>query len=202
MANETNRTISIYLNNSPAIKKLNELEAAFNKEKKSLRGLKEGSKEWIDQLTKLDGAAKELMDYRSKLDITGLSLKQLNSEAKNLRSMRDHLAPGTKELKLLNKQLEEVEKRTFAIRSQKNTGTWASIKNIAIGSGIGNITGNLAQNVFNEVVSIIPNAIKKNAELADSYADVMQIARNNCARFNGSSAYEACIQAILRQYGF
>lgn len=35
-----------------------------------------------------------------------------------------------------------------------------------------------------------------------SYADVMQIARNNCARFNGSSAYEACIQAILRQYGF
>lgn len=174
MANETNRTISIYLNNSPAIKKLNELEAAFNKEKKSLRGLKEGSKEWIDQLTKLDGAAKELVNFRTKLDITGLSLKQLNNEAKNLRAMRDNLAPGTKELKLLNQQLEEVEKRTFAIRGQKNTGMWGSVKNIAIGSGIGNITGNMAQNVFNEAMAIIPNAIKKNAALADSYADVMR----------------------------
>ncbi len=174
MANETNRTISIYLNNSPAIKKLNELEGVFNKEKRSLRNLTEGSKEWIDQLRKVDGAAKDLMNYRSKLDITGLSLKQLNNEAKNMRALRDNLAPGTAELKLLNTQLENVEKRMFSLRAKKDTGTWSSIKNIAIGSGIGNITGNLAQTAFNEALAIIPNAIKKNAELADSYADVMK----------------------------
>jgi hypothetical protein len=167
----TNRNINIYLNSSPAIKELNKLEDGFRSAKSGLKGLTQGTKQWQDQLNKIDEAGDKLVDYYKKLDLTGLSIKKLKSLSIQMRNMKDDITPGTAAANSLAKSLERVELQMH--KARKSSGDfWEETKKFAIGAGLGNIVGNLATQAFSSLVNFIPNVIRKNAELADSQADV------------------------------
>lgn len=171
MNQSVNRTVNIFLNSSPAIKEMNRLEKKFFDAKRGLKGLAEGSKEWVAQLAKIDQAGEELVKFQKQLDITGLSTKQLARLSRNLRNMAGDMKPGTQAFKDIQAQIEKVELQLGSVRG-KSLNFWQTFKASALGSGAGLIFSQLLTQAGSWVMQAIPQMIRKNAELADSFADV------------------------------
>ena len=110
---------------------------------------------------------------RKSIGMTGMTMNQLNKEAMKLRAMKANLTPGTEAFKKVNKELEETNRR---IRDLKGSA-----------SGGGGVFGKMAD-TFNKYQALalgavaafagvglaIGKTIQANAEMSDSFADVMK----------------------------
>lgn len=120
MALQQNETVSITLK-IEGEKARNEL-AILEKESRSLeKAIKEvpkGSAEWAELTKQINKNTSEQTKLRSELGITGLTYKQLQTEAKNLTRELSKMTPGTTDFIEKSKRLSEVTARTKEVKTE------------------------------------------------------------------------------------
>lgn len=163
--------LEIVINNDQARKQLRFLEDEARQINKELKGLKEGTQEWIQKSDRLKSIKQQMDGIYEKIGLTGLSLKELGKRQKELNLIISQLDPNTKQYKELDEQLKAVKNRIVELRG-KAIESRLSFSGLADGFNkyFGIMTAGIA--AFSGVIFSMKEMVRGNAELSDSLSDV------------------------------
>lgn len=134
----------VTVNGDKGRKQLVELENEASKIRAAMRGLNKESAEYAKQAKALEAVEKQMSEIRKEIDITKLTVKELNAETRRLRQIRDNLDPASEAFRRVNGDIDKLIARTRELtNSSKGMGKELSA------SG----------NVYGEVLSGIKNAL-------------------------------------------
>lgn len=111
-------SITIDIQGDEARNRLVVLEREAKNLEKALKEVPKGSKEWAELNKQFNANAKAQDDLRKKIGLTGLTLKQLETEQKKLTKELKNMTAGTQEFINKSKQLQEVNSRITTVRTQ------------------------------------------------------------------------------------
>lgn len=134
MAFQANEKVSITIDieGDKARNELVVLEKNAKDLEKALKEVPKGSKEWAELNKQFNANAKAQTDLRQKIGLTGLTLKQLETEQKKLTKELKNMTAGTQEFINKSKQLQEVSGRITTVRGQM-TGLDSAISKLPPG---------------------------------------------------------------------
>lgn len=183
--------LSIVIDGNEAQKKINELEKATieaSREVKNLelqqKQLRKASKENSDEYKQLTARIKELKTtistntaevekQISALEISDLTIGQLNTKAQLLKTTLKHLVPGTTDYENYNAQLSQVNARLSELRNGAQA-TGYSLGTVADGFNKYAALGATVIATTTGVVLSIQKMIDYNGKLSDAQSDVMK----------------------------
>jgi len=99
-----------------------------------LKDLKKGSDEYVAQSAKLSEVKDRISEIRKTIDLTGMTMRELQKESKNLSMQLNNMTPGSDKYKDFKTQLDSVNSR---IKELKGTAsdTQNSLNKTATGIG-------------------------------------------------------------------
>jgi len=173
MSDATNDArVNVYINGQSGIAEIDKLERKMMKLGREINRVGKDSEMGKKLASELKLAEGELDQLTKKLDITKMSIRQLEAEGRRLRRLRDMAQPGTEEFKRLNRELEKVNTRMTAVKTgmgsfgQSMQLVWDQLKGF-----------NLAVIAFLAAVKamqLIKDMISGASELSDQLADVQK----------------------------
>lgn len=110
----------------------------------------------------LDGKqpARTIKDLSADIKVLGNHLRKLDTDSEAFRS-------GAKKMKELRNELGQANQQM-----RNMTSAWSKFWQVAKATAAGVFLGNIITNLTGMVTRVIPELIKRNAELSDSYADI------------------------------
>ena len=164
----------VTINGSQAVAELDKLQKQFDELKKAQKQFQEGSKDYNDLQKQISATSSNIEAYRKKLDITGMSYKQLQRLQKDLRKDMQGLGQDTqeyankaKELAKVNLQLKEIRKSATAVA--KETGELnnktSSFKATFLGTFAGNVATSAIQLATDAIVQFGTETFKATEDL-------------------------------------
>jgi len=160
-------------------RKLTDRNKELRKEKALLRAegkkdsayYKDISKEMKANDVAIKNNEASMKKYKTTLGLTGMTIKELNKEAKLLRTTLANTVPKTAQWKAYNTQLAAVNKQ-IAVAKGQSVGFAASMGKLgdSFNRYLGLVTAATA--VIYGMVAAVSELISGNARLSDSYADV------------------------------
>lgn len=125
----------VTINGDEAQKQYTELESKATRLRAELRGLTKDSKDYARTAGELKAVEQEMDAIRGKTDVTRLTLRQLRTESRRLRQIRDNLQPGTREFEALNARINQVNARMGELTGRSRAaGTAVQAEGKRIGS--------------------------------------------------------------------
>ncbi len=120
--------LNVNINGDASKAKLNELRKSAADIKFEMQGLKKGTEEYIAKNKELSSVKNQMDELKKSIGVSALSLKELNSEATKLRSMRDSVTQGTEAWIKYDAQLKEVQAQQAKVKTASD-GIGNSLKN-------------------------------------------------------------------------
>ncbi len=171
--------LEFVINGEPARKALNDLDTEVIKLKQDIKGMKKGSEEYIAANKRLAEVTNEQAKLRKEIGLTDLSLRELNSESRRLRAIRDNLTPGTAKFEEVDNQLKLVNAR---MRELRNGSQQAGVSLSAMANG------------FNKYIGVV-------AGVTASFAGIIMGARKAVDEFNNFEQRLANLSALTGLVG-
>ena len=110
--------LEIIINNDQARKSLRALDDEARSIQKSMKGLKEGSDEWIQSTKRLNSIKSQMDTIHDSIGITGLSMKELNARQKEFNMLLSNMNPNLPQYKEYEKTLGQVNARITELRGK------------------------------------------------------------------------------------
>ena len=163
--------LEIVINNDQARKSLRGLEDEARQLNKDIKGLTEGTTEWIQKSDRLKEIKIQMDGILEKIGLTGLSMKELTARQKELNMIMRQMDPRSAQYKELDTQLKAVSARMGELKGKAATAQ-LSFQGIADGFNryFGIITAGAA--AFTGMIFSIKQLVTAQAELSDSFADI------------------------------
>ena len=163
--------LEIVINNDQARKSLRNLEDEARQLNKDIKGLTEGTKEWVTASDRLKSIKVQMDGILEKIGLTGLSMKELTARQKELNMILRQMDPRTSQYKELHDQLGKVTSRIGELRG-KAAEAQLSFKGIADGFNryFAIVTAGAA--VFTGMIFSIKQLVTAQGELSDALADI------------------------------
>jgi TP901 family phage tail tape measure protein len=163
--------LEIIINNDQARKSLRSLEDEARKINKEMKGLTEGTQEWIQKSERLKYIKQQMDSIYEKIGLTGLSMKELTNRQKELNMVIRNLDPRLPQYKEYRDQLTAIGNRMTELRGK------AAQSNLTF-SGLANtfnkyfaiVTAGAA--AFTGMIFSIKSMISTQGDLSDSLADI------------------------------
>ncbi len=108
--------LNITINSNKAKLELGELDKRAMKLREEMKGLKKGTEEYAAKSRELAQVKSRMEELRKQVGLTGLSMRQLNDRARELRNIKQNLTPGTEEFKKVDAELTKVNARLKELR--------------------------------------------------------------------------------------
>lgn len=120
MALQQNETVSITLKieGEKARNELAILEKESRNLEKAIREVPKGSAEWAELNKQINANTASQTKLRAEIGLSGLTYKQLQTEAKNLTRELSKMTPGTTDFIEKSKRLSEVTSRTKEVKNE------------------------------------------------------------------------------------
>lgn len=165
--------LEIVINSNPARLELAKLDERAAQLRRELKKLPEGTAEYIAKSKELKEVVAQYDKIIEKIGVTGLTMKELQRRATELKAILRNLDPNSAQFKELDTQLKAVNTRMLQLKGV-NVQTGLSLSKIAEGMNryIGLIT--VAAASLTGMVLGIRKAIDAYAQLDDKMADVMK----------------------------
>ena len=163
--------LEIVINNDQARKSLRNLEDEARQLNKDIKGLTEGTTEWIQKSDRLKEIKIQMDGILEKIGLTGLSMKELTARQKELNMIMRQMDPRSAQYKELDTQLKAVGARIGELKG-KAASAQLSFQGIADGFNryFGIITAGAA--AFTGMIFSIKQLVTAQGELSDSLADI------------------------------
>lgn len=178
MANFEDKVKStVIVDGKQGINELGKLEMQANEYRAAIKGMRRDTQQYVQYSQKLKDVKKRIADMRQEIGLSGMTMRQLRSHARDLKRQMDATTThGTKEWHRLNNEIKQV---TGEISRQKMTargmvGVWsrvgASVKSAL--SMFGPIA--LISTAIFKLISTVSEFKRENIELSESFADVQK----------------------------
>ncbi len=132
--------LEIIINNDQARKSLRLLDDEARAIQKSMKGMKEGTDEWIQATKRLSSIKNQMDSIQDSIGIAGLSMKELIAKQKELNMVLSNISPGLPQYKELQTTLGQVNSRITELRG-----------NIKDASGVLKEQGGVMSQVFDKM---------------------------------------------------
>ena len=109
--------LEIIINNDQARKSLRLLDDQARAIQKSMKGMKEGSDEWIQSTKRLSSVKSQMDSIHDSIGITGLTMKELIARQKEFNLILSNLDPNNPKYKEYDKTLGQVNARINELRA-------------------------------------------------------------------------------------
>lgn len=120
---DDNIRLNFIINGDPARQQINEIDKEAAKLRTQMKGLKKDSKEYTDSKKQLAALTEEKKKLTRQIGLAGMTMRELNTEARRLRAIQANLVPGTQKFKEVNKELTAVNARIAQLRNgSRQTG--------------------------------------------------------------------------------
>jgi TP901 family phage tail tape measure protein len=103
--------LRVLVDGTPARRELATLDQEYAKLNSGLKDLKRNSKEWQDQMLKMDGIKGRQAELRKEIGDTALSAKQLTDELKRLQVVQRNATPNTEQWVANAARIEQLKQR-------------------------------------------------------------------------------------------
>ena len=117
-----NSRINVFINNAEAQKAMQDLNKEYAKMRDNQKKMEIGSKEWIAAQKDMNVVTAKMVEFRKNVDITTLSIKQLETHSRTLKGMRANVIPGTQSFKELDNQIHKASKRLQELKGNASGG--------------------------------------------------------------------------------
>lgn len=118
MADKTeNVRIQLYINNEKAQAALREMDKEYKQLRASQKKFAAGSEDWKRLQTEIDKVTAKQIAFRKTMDLSSMSLRQLEGYARQLKASFANMVPGTAEFTAASKRIHEVNTRINQLRS-------------------------------------------------------------------------------------
>ena len=163
--------LEIIINNDQARKSLRALDDEARQINKELKGLTEGTQEWVNKSERLKVIKTQMDSIYDKIGLTGLSMKELTARQKELNMILRQMDPRLPQYKALQNQLTAVSGRIGELRG-KAAQAQLSFKGLAdsFNRYFAIVTAGIA--AFTGMVFSIKQLITAQGELSDSLANI------------------------------
>lgn len=194
-------TTTVTIDGNQAVNQLGKLEMEVKDLNSSLKKLKKGTEEYIRANEKIAQAQGEIAKFRKEIGLTGLTMKQLREEQKQLSFELNNTTKGTQAYNDLKKKLQEVN---AVIKAQQD-----DLKGISKAMGDVNPAykfGDILTNIFkggailgiaSQVFSVSKEFIKLTDEVNKSKNAVAQMSELTGTSLNQSTAK---VRALAESY--
>lgn len=173
MSDVTNSArVNVYINGQSGIAEIDKLERKMMKLGKEVNRVGRDTELGRKLQAEMRLAQAEVDKLSKKMDITKLSIRQLESESRRLRRLRDMAQPGTQEFVRLNRELQNVNGRMREVQTglgsfgQAWKQVWDQMK------GFNALLAAVA--VAMAIAKSIAAAFKSAAELSDQFVDIQK----------------------------
>lgn len=163
--------LEIIINNDQARKSLRALEDEARLINKEMKGLSEGTQEWIQKSDRLKSIKQQMDNIYESIGITGLSLKELGKRQKELNMIMSQMDPRLPQYKEYQQQLAQINNRIGELKGKASSAS-LSFKGLADGFNryFAMVTAGIA--AFTGMVFSIKQLITAQGELTDSLANI------------------------------
>ncbi len=160
--------LEIIINNDQSRKQLRELNDEALKLQKSMKGMAQGSDEYVTASKRLSSVKDQMDGIYHKIGITGLTLKELTAKQKEFNMVLNNLDPNVPQYKAMKVTLDEINARIKEVRgtaqSTKDSfgagGMLGSILGIAGGFGL----ESMVEKAFGTIKKVFIDAAKSTEE--------------------------------------
>ena len=156
-------------------KQMSDLDAKAGTLKKSILDIKAANEEYRQSGAKLDQVGQKIAALRQEMGVSGMTMKQMKSYARELNAELENVTKGTKRYDELNNKLREVNGSMAARRSDAKVSTEAfnPLKSMA---GMGAMGGLFAAGsmAVSGVSKLVENAFPATLKLSDELADIQK----------------------------
>jgi len=163
--------LEIVINNDQARKSLRALEDEARMINKEMKGLTEGTQEWIQKSDRLKEIKQQMDGILEKIGLTGLSMKELTARQKELNMILRQMDPRSAQYKELHTQLGQVNNRISELKGRAASAQ-LSFKGLADGFNryFAIVTAGAA--AFTGMIFSIKQLVSAQGELSDSLANI------------------------------
>ena len=202
--------LNVNINGDASKAKLNELRKSAADIKFEMQGLKKGTEEYIAKNKELASVKNQMDELKKSIGVSALSLKELNSEATKLKSMRDSVTQGTEAWIKYDAQLKEVQAQQAKVKTASD-GIGNSLKNANDhGSSFGKVFTHVAEAAaswfaIEAVLEKVKEFFKGSVEEAMKYEESMSRLHNildNLGRADVFDRLKEKAEALANQFKY
>jgi len=110
--------LEIVINNDQARKSLRLLDDEARNIQKSMKGMKDGTDEWIQATKRLNSIKNQMDGIQDSIGITGMSLKELSAKQKEFNMLVSNLPGNSPEYAKYKKTLDEINARMGELKGK------------------------------------------------------------------------------------
>ena len=110
--------LEIIINNDQARKSLRSLDDEARAIQKSMKGMKEGTDEWIQATKRLASIKTQMDSIQDSIGITGLTVKELIAKQKELNMVLNNISPNLPAYKQYRETLDQVNGRLSELKGK------------------------------------------------------------------------------------
>lgn len=123
MADRTeNSTINIYINNAQAQQALQEYASAYSKARAEQKKMEVGTDQWIAKQKEINQISKSMAEYRKSIDLSAMSINQLQRHSQQLTQVLRNIPQGTNEFREMAMEVNRVNQRLDQVNQSFRRG--------------------------------------------------------------------------------
>ncbi len=162
--------LEIIINNDQARKSLRVLDDEARNITKSMKGMKEGTDEWIQATKRLSSIKTQMDSILDSIGLTGLSLNELRKKQQEFNMLVKNLPANSPEYAKYKQTLDEINARISELSGKGKVakGILGDMFGIAGGIGIYELASSGIKKVASAVKDYVEDGIKSAIELRDA----------------------------------
>ena len=162
--------LEIVINSDPARKQLSALNEEALKIQKGMRGMKDGSAEYLAEAAKLKAVKTNMDSIYESIGLTGLSLNELRKKQQEFNMVVKSLPANSPEYAQYKVTLDEINSRITELtaKGKQAQGIMAMILGVGGGIGIYEIASAALQKIGSLIKEVFVGGIKSAMEMKDS----------------------------------